>query len=134
MVDSMSNVTKPTSKGNLMGQLISDEARFLVMRGDYSEADIIQASVSCVLMLKAQRILLPALAITSAGTKSVQLVGRKAKVDFDGSLQGWTPEFSEWYRKRREVYLKEARDQLNEEATNDEIDEEIENELEAWND
>jgi hypothetical protein len=57
---------------------------------------------------------------------------RNAKVDFDGSL-GWTPEFSEWYRKHREVYLKEARDQLNEEATNDEIDEEIENELEAWN-
>jgi hypothetical protein len=56
---------------------------------------------------------------------------RNAKVDFDGSLQGWTPEFSEWYRKHREVYLKEARDQLNEEATNDEIDEEIENELEA---
>ena len=49
MVDSMSNVTKPTSKGKFDGEvdyLCSDEARFLVMRGDYSEADIIQASVS----------------------------------------------------------------------------------------
>ena len=45
----MSNVTKPTSKGKFDGavdSLCSDEARFLVMRGDYSEADIIQASVS----------------------------------------------------------------------------------------
>ncbi|EIX9371928.1 hypothetical protein ML023_000754 [Klebsiella pneumoniae] len=45
----MSNVTKPTSKGKFDGvvdYLCSDEARFLVMRGDYSEADIIQASVS----------------------------------------------------------------------------------------
>lgn len=44
----MSNVTKPTSKGKFDGAvdyLCSDEARFLVMRGDYSEADIIQASV-----------------------------------------------------------------------------------------
>lgn len=40
----MSNVTKPTSKGKFDGAvdyLCSDEARFLVMRGDYSEADII---------------------------------------------------------------------------------------------
>lgn len=45
----MSNVTKPTSKGKFDGAvdyLCSDEARFLVMRGDYSEADIIEASVS----------------------------------------------------------------------------------------
>jgi hypothetical protein len=35
---------------------------------------------------------------------------------------------------RHEQYLKEARDYLDEDATNDEIDEEIENELEAWND
>ncbi len=38
------------------------------------------------------------------------------------------------YRLRREKYLKEARDYLDEDATNEEIDEEIENELEAWND
>lgn len=42
--------------------------------------------------------------------------------------------FSAWYDERRDQYLKEARDYLNEEATTDEIDEEIQNELEAWND
>lgn len=45
----MSNVTKPTSKGKFGGAvdyLCSDEARFLVMRGDYNEADIIQASIN----------------------------------------------------------------------------------------
>ncbi|HDG5313107.1 TPA: hypothetical protein ACN7CF_001563 [Klebsiella pneumoniae] len=45
----MSNVTKPTSKGKFDGAvdyLCSDEARFLVMRGDYNEADIIQASIN----------------------------------------------------------------------------------------
>ena len=73
-------------------------------------------------------------ALTTAYSMVESMAERNAKVDFDGSLQGWTPEFSEWYRKRCEVYLKEARDQLNEEATNDEIDEEIQNELEAWND
>lgn len=73
-------------------------------------------------------------ALTTAYSMVENMAERNAKVDFDGSLQGWTPEYSEWYRKRREVYLKEARDHLNEEATNDEIDEEIENELEAWND
>ena len=42
----MSNVTKPTSKGKFDGAvdyLCSDDARFLVMRGDYSEADMIDA-------------------------------------------------------------------------------------------
>ncbi|WPR95099.1 hypothetical protein SM909_06920 [Klebsiella aerogenes] len=76
----MSNVTKPTSKGKFDGEvdyLCSDEVRFLVMRGDYSEADIIQASVSQDVIDAEGAILLPALAITSAGTKSVQLVGRK---------------------------------------------------------
>ncbi|WP_374404860.1 hypothetical protein AAHW35_15005 [Klebsiella quasipneumoniae subsp. similipneumoniae] len=51
-----------------------------------------------------------------------------------GDRNSWSPEFSAWYDGRREYYLKEARDYLNEEATNDEIDDEIENELEAWND
>ena len=57
-----------------------------------------------------------------------------ALVDFQGSGGGWSPEFSAWYHERRGQYLKEARDYLNEDATNDEIDEEIQNELEAWND
>lgn len=57
-----------------------------------------------------------------------------AKFDYDGTTIGWSSEFSAWYDERREQYLKEARDYLDEEATNEEIDEEIENELEAWND
>lgn len=45
----MAELTKPTSKGRSDGScdyLTSDDARFLVMRGNYSEADIIQASVN----------------------------------------------------------------------------------------
>ena len=57
-----------------------------------------------------------------------------AKFDYEGTTIGWSPEFSAWYNERREHYLKEAREYLNEDATNEEIDEEIENELEAWND
>lgn len=73
-------------------------------------------------------------ALTTAYSMVESMAERNAKVDYDGSLKGWTPEFSEWYRNRREEYLKEARDFLNEDATNEDIDEEIQNELEAWND
>ncbi|HHE5806143.1 TPA: hypothetical protein ACPE0E_002496 [Klebsiella michiganensis] len=73
-------------------------------------------------------------ALTTAYSMVESMAEQNAKVDYDGSLCGWTPEFSEWYRKHRQEYLKEARDFLNEDATNDDIDEEIENELEAWND
>jgi hypothetical protein len=71
---------------------------------------------------------------TTAYSMVESMAERNAKVDYDGEPNGWSPEFSAWYRERREKYLKEARDYLDEEATNDEIDEEIENELEAWND
>ncbi|EKQ8000882.1 hypothetical protein ACHCAK_20705 [Raoultella ornithinolytica] len=73
-------------------------------------------------------------ALTSAYSMVESMAERNAKVDYDGSPNGWSPEFSVWYYERQEQYLKEARDFLNEEATNDEIDEEIQNELEAWND
>ncbi|WP_334644831.1 hypothetical protein [Klebsiella aerogenes] len=73
-------------------------------------------------------------ALTTAYSMVESMAERNAKVDYDGTLNGWTPEFSEWYRKHREKYLKEARDFLNEDATNDDIDEEIQNELDAWND
>lgn len=73
-------------------------------------------------------------ALTTADCMVERMAENNAKFDFDGSTIGWSPEFSAWYRERREQYLKEARDYLNEEATNDEIDEEIQNELEAWND
>ncbi|MFP2239912.1 hypothetical protein ACLEX4_15465 [Pseudescherichia vulneris] len=45
----MSEVLKPTSKSANDGEveyLSSDDARFLVMRGDYTDADIIQAAVT----------------------------------------------------------------------------------------
>ncbi|MEF3139659.1 hypothetical protein J8995_03710 [Klebsiella quasipneumoniae subsp. quasipneumoniae] len=71
---------------------------------------------------------------TTAYSMVESMAERNAKVDYDGSLCGWTPEFSAWYRERHEQYLKEARNYLDEDATNDEIDEEIENELDAWND
>ncbi|HHK9762792.1 TPA: hypothetical protein ACQZJE_003599 [Klebsiella quasipneumoniae subsp. similipneumoniae] len=73
-------------------------------------------------------------ALTTAYSMVESMAERNAKVDYDGEPNGWTPEFSVWYRERHKQYLKEARDYLDEDATNDEIDEEIENELEAWND
>lgn len=57
-----------------------------------------------------------------------------ARVDFQGDARGWSPEFSAWYDERRPQYEHEARLFLNEDVSNDEIDDEIENELEAWND
>ncbi|AXF64447.1 hypothetical protein [Leclercia sp. W17] len=57
-----------------------------------------------------------------------------AFVDYQCNRGGWSPEFPAWYDERREAYLKEARRCLDKTATNDEIDEEIQNELEAWND
>ncbi|HBL6925828.1 TPA: hypothetical protein LSH87_003737 [Citrobacter koseri] len=69
-------------------------------------------------------------ALTTAFCMVERLAERNARADFNCSPHGWSPEFSSGYKK----YMKEARDYLNKEATNDEIDEEIENELEAWND
>lgn len=48
--------------------------------------------------------------------------------------RGWTPEFSNWYDERREQYQEAACAHLDKEATTDQIDEEIEDELDAWND
>lgn len=71
-------------------------------------------------------------ALTTADCMVERLAENNARVDF--GIDGWSPEFSSWYAERREQYLKEAREALDEDATNDEIDEEIQNELEAWND
>lgn len=73
-------------------------------------------------------------ALTTADCMVERIAEDNAMVDFQGANRGWSPEFSAWYHERREQYLKEARDYLNEDATNDEVDEEIQNELEAWND
>nr|WP_318382712.1 hypothetical protein [uncultured Enterobacter sp.] len=57
-----------------------------------------------------------------------------AIVDYQGDRHCWSPEFSAWYSTRREQYRKDALGYLNHYATNDEIDDEIQNELGAWND
>ncbi|MEZ2586189.1 hypothetical protein AB2B46_12995 [Kluyvera intermedia] len=77
-------------------------------------------------------------ALTTAECMVDRLAYNNAMHDFfagNGDDSCWSPEFSAWYSsKRRNKYLKEARDYLNKDATNDEIDEEIQDELEAWND
>ena len=73
-------------------------------------------------------------ALTTAYCMVERMAEDNAKFDYDGTTIGWSSEFSAWYDERREKYLKEACAYLDEYATNDEIDEEIQNELEAWND
>ncbi|TGC25864.1 hypothetical protein [Escherichia sp. E1130] len=73
-------------------------------------------------------------ALTTASCMVERMAEDNAKFDYEGTTIGWSPEFSAWYDERREQYLKEALTFLDEEATTDEIDEEIQNELEAWND
>lgn len=73
-------------------------------------------------------------ALTTAHCMVERMAENNARVDFNGDEPGWTPVFSAWYATRRERYRKEALDYLNQDTTNDEIDEEIQNELEAWND
>lgn len=72
-------------------------------------------------------------ALTTADCMVERLAEDNAKSDFQGNSFGWSPEFADWYRERREQYRNEALSYLNEDATIDEIDEEIQNELEAWN-
>ncbi|HAH8787715.1 TPA: hypothetical protein HIQ84_001868 [Escherichia coli] len=71
-------------------------------------------------------------ALVTADCMVETMAESNARVDF--GINGWSPEFSAWYDERRAQYHKEALDFLNEEATTDEIDEQIEDELEAWND
>ncbi|HFD3358784.1 TPA: hypothetical protein ACF24T_004171 [Escherichia coli] len=74
------------------------------------------------------------LGLITAENMVESMAEKNAKFDYDGKDTGWSPEFSNWYEAHREKYRKEARDHLDEEATNDEIDKEIETELESWND
>lgn len=71
-------------------------------------------------------------ALTTADCMVERMAEEAAKVDY--GLVGWSYEFSQWFREQREFYLTEARDRLNKSVTNDEIDDEIQGELEAWND
>ncbi len=73
-------------------------------------------------------------ALTTADCMVERMAEDNARVDFCGHTYGWSPEFAAWYEARREQYRKEALAYLNEDASNEEIDEEIQNELEAWND
>lgn len=73
-------------------------------------------------------------AIITADCMVERMAEDNAKFDYDGTTIGWSPEFAAWYDERREQYRREALVFLNEEATNGEVDEEIDNELEAWND
>lgn len=73
-------------------------------------------------------------ALTMACCMVERMAENNAKFDYDGTTIGWSPEFAAWYDERRERYLKEAWDYLNEEATNDEIDEQIAEEIDCWND
>lgn len=57
-----------------------------------------------------------------------------ALVDYECNRGGWSPDFSAWYDERRETDFKESQSYFNEEASNEEFDEEIQNELEGWND
>lgn len=84
--------------------------------------------------LSSKVIVIRSIALNGASVISLgkRMAGDNARVDF--GITGWSPEFSAWYDERREQYLKETRDYLNEDATNDEINEEIQNEPEAWND
>lgn len=73
-------------------------------------------------------------ALTTAECMVENMAYSNAEVDYHGGGNGWSPEFGVWYHERREQYRNEALSYLNEEATTDEIDEEIQAELDCWND
>ncbi|HHQ6598099.1 TPA: hypothetical protein ACSTLU_004405 [Serratia fonticola] len=72
-------------------------------------------------------------ALTTADNMVQDMAQRNAKIDY--GIDGWSPEFSAWYcePERRAEYEKEARDFLNEEADNGEIDDLIQAEVDEWN-
>ena len=71
--------------------------------------------------------------ITTAEMMILDMAEGNAKFDFDGKHHGWSSEFSKFFDKNREKYMTEAHLFLNEEATNDEIDDLIEEEISNWN-
>ncbi|MDP9766965.1 hypothetical protein FJP64_14035 [Kosakonia cowanii] len=68
-------------------------------------------------------------ALTTADFMVERMAEDNARVDFCGHTYGWSPEFGAWYYARREQYRKEALAYLNDDASNEEIDEMIQNEL-----
>ncbi|BEA10518.1 TPA: hypothetical protein ACUK8L_000531 [Escherichia coli] len=73
-------------------------------------------------------------ALITADCMVERMAEDNARVDYCGHHHGWSPEFSAWYAERRGQYQKVAREYLDVHTSNDEIDDEIQNELEAWND
>ncbi|MHB7670867.1 hypothetical protein [Providencia stuartii] len=71
--------------------------------------------------------------IITADSMIQEMAFNNAKFDFDGEYHGWSPEFSKFFDENREKYMTEARLFLNEEATNEEIDDLIEEEISNWN-
>ncbi|MDL9985970.1 hypothetical protein [Providencia rettgeri] len=73
------------------------------------------------------------IAIVAADSMIQELAESNAKFDFNGYRHGWSPEFSSFFTKNREKYITEARLFLNEETTNDEIDDLIIEFASNWN-
>ncbi|HHA1505079.1 TPA: hypothetical protein ACOEA8_003810 [Enterobacter ludwigii] len=73
-------------------------------------------------------------ALITADCMVERMAEDSAKVDFCGHHHVLSPEFSAWYSERREQYKHEAYAHLSVITTTEEIDDEIQNELEAWND
>lgn len=71
-------------------------------------------------------------ALTRADCMVERMAEDNARADF--GIKGWSSDFSDWYDERREHYRKDAKLILDAFACNEAIDEEIQNELEAWND
>ncbi|MCP6176134.1 hypothetical protein NL439_17750 [Klebsiella pneumoniae] len=71
-------------------------------------------------------------ALTTAYCMVERMAEDNARADF--GIKGWSSDFSAWYDERREHYRKDAKLILDTFACNEAIDEEIHNELEAWND
>ncbi|EPJ3763099.1 hypothetical protein NPI25_000426 [Providencia stuartii] len=70
--------------------------------------------------------------VITADMMILNMAEGNAKFDFSGEQHGWSPEFSKFFDENREKYMTEARLFLNEEATNEEIDDLIEEEISEW--
>lgn len=70
--------------------------------------------------------------IITADSMIQEMAFNNAKFDYQGNFPGWSPELSKFFNDNREKYINEARLFLNEEATNDEIDDIIEEEISEW--
>ena len=72
--------------------------------------------------------------VITADSMVMEMAESNAKVDF--GVDGWSPEFSRWFEERRDEYMKEAREFLNEyeNADNGHIDDLIQEECDCGDD